>query len=496
MSLQVHASLNPEKSAYINATSGQQMSFAELDTASARLARILRSRLVEGDRVAILLGNRADYAVAIWAARRAALRYVPVNWHLRPEEAAYIVENSDARALISAPDQADLANSIVQYAPSVEMRLSTGVAFDDFTAMDAIEQAGAYGPEMEGIYMFYSSGTTGAPKGILRPLPQRPFGTRLPIEDMMDSLYGFESDSVFFTPAPLYHGAPIGWTIGAQMLGGTAILPERFDAEATLAAIERYRVTHAQFVPTHFIRMLKLPSAVRGKYDLSSLKMVVHAAAPCPPEVKRAMMDWWGPIIHEYYSASEGVGTTKVGPQEWLERPGTVGRAVKGIPHVLDDEGNEASVGQVGHLYFEGADPFEYHKDSQKTAQFFNEKGWGCVGDLASMDADGFLYLAGRSSGLIISGGVNIYPQEIENALALHPAVLDIAVVGMPDPEMGDKVVALVQPSAGAAIGPALSDELLAFCRSKLSSFKCPREIRFVEALPRLPNGKLLKRYT
>jgi len=310
----------------------------------------------------------------------------------------------------------------------------------------------------------------------------------------MAGMFTFDDTAVFYSPAPLYHAAPMGWSMGAQMLGGTLILPRKFDAEATLAHIERYRVTHAQFVPTHFVRMLQLPVDVRAKYDVSSLRMVVHAAAPCPVDVKQQMIDWFGPVIYEYYSLSEGGGFTFVGPHEWLAHKGTVGRSVAGPIHVVDDAGNALPPGEVGHLMFENPERFEYHKEPAKTADFFDARGWSRPGDMGWINADGYLFLADRSSNMIISGGVNIYPQEAEAVLTLHPAIRDVAVIGVPDKDFGEAVKAVVELKPGIQPDNALAEAIIDHCRARLSRFKCPRTVDFIDALPRLPTGKLLKR--
>ena len=497
MSILVHARSMSDKPAIVIADTGETVRYADLNDRSMRLARVLRRSLDEGARVALLMDNVPAMFFAAWACRRAELRFVPVNWHLSRDEAAYIVTNSDAEALIVSPNLADLAADLVSAAPSLRILLSAGAACGPFASMDAAiddEPHEPFGDEAEGGFMFYSSGTTGRPKGILRPLAGEPFNTPLMIEQMMAGLFGFDTTSVFYSPAPLYHAAPMGWSMGAQVLGGTVVLPRRFDAEATLAHISRYRVTHAQFVPTHFVRMLQLPEAVRAQYDVTSLKMVVHAAAPCPIDVKRAMLDWFGPIIMEFYGLSEGGGFTMVAPDEWLARPGTVGRSVTGPIHVVDDAGELLPAGKVGHLRFENPDPFEYHKEPGKTADFFDKRGWAQPGDMGWLDTEGYLFLADRSSNMIISGGVNIYPQEAEAVLTLHPAIRDVAVIGVPDKEYGEAVKAVVELKDGVVPGQALADDILAYCRSHLSKYKCPKTVDFTGALPRLPTGKLLKR--
>jgi acyl-CoA synthetase (AMP-forming)/AMP-acid ligase II len=314
---------------------------------------------------------------------------------------------------------------------------------------------------------------------------------------MLAGLFGFSSDTVYLSPAPLYHAAPAGWTTGTQRLGGTAVVMERFDPLELLAAVERHRVTHVQLVPTHMIRLLELPEADRARFDLSSLQRVIHAAAPCPVDVKRRFMDWVGPIVHEFYSGSEGAGFCYIGPEEWLAHPGSVGRSMTGAIHILDAEGEELPVGEEGEVWFETNRPFEYHKDPEKTRSVWDDRGWSWLGDVGRVDADGYLYLTDRASHMIISGGVNIYPREAEDVLVGHPAVADVAIMGVPDPEMGERVCAFIQLAedpVGITADGAGADELISWCRERLSHFKCPREVRFVDELPRLPTGKLLKR--
>jgi acyl-CoA synthetase (AMP-forming)/AMP-acid ligase II len=497
VSILTFADATPDKPAVIAAETGEAISFGALNAASMRLARVLRRSLDEGARVALLMENVPAIHVAGWACRRAGLRFVPVNWHLSRDEAAYIVTNSDAEALIVSPGLTDLATEIAGLVPDLKLLLTSGAPFGRFESLDAAiaaEPAEPFGVETEGNYMFYSSGTTGQPKGIMRALRGVAFNAPLRIEQMMAGLFTFDDASVFYSPAPLYHAAPMGWSMGTLMLGGTVVFPRKFDAEATLAHIERYRVTHAQFVPTHFVRMLQLPAEIRAKYDVSSLRMVVHAAAPCPVDVKEAMFEWFGPIIYEYYGLSEGGGFTIVRPDEWLAHKGTVGRSVTGPIHVVDDHGNELPSGEVGHLMFEKPEPFAYHKEPAKTAEFFDARGWSRPGDMGWLDEEGYLFLADRSSNMIISGGVNIYPQEAEAVLTLHPAIRDVAVIGVPDKDFGEAVKAVVELKPGVQPGEALAEEILAHCRARLSRFKCPKSVDFIDELPRLPTGKLLKR--
>jgi acyl-CoA synthetase (AMP-forming)/AMP-acid ligase II len=497
MSFVDHARNSPDKPAVITAGTGEQFSFGDLDSASRRLARVLRRDLTAGARVALLLENGPGYFLAGWACRRSELRFVPVNWHLNRDEAAYIVSNSDAEALIASPGLATLATGLVEGLPCLKRLLADGTTFGNFRSLAtaiAAEPDEPLLPEREGSFMFYSSGTTGQPKGILRKLSGDPFGTRLLIEQIIAERFGFGPETIYYSPAPLYHAAPLAWSMATQTLGGTAVIAPRFDAEATLQHIERHRITHAQFVPTHFVRMLQLPSETRRRYDLSSLAMVIHAAAPCPVEVKERMLEWLGPIVYEYYGASEG-GFTMAGPQEWLANKGTVGRPVGGTIQIVDDLGRKVPAGVVGHLVLDQGAPFEYHKDPGKTAAFFDAQGRGRPGDMGWLNADGYLFLADRSNNMIISGGVNIYPQEAEAVLALHPAIRDVAVIGVPDKDKGEAIKAVVEVAAGCTPGDALADELIAYCRARLSKFKCPQSVDFVDALPRLPTGKLLKRH-
>jgi long-chain acyl-CoA synthetase len=509
VSINVHAQRTPDKVAVAVVETGATLTYAQLDDASARLARLLRERGAKhGDRVSVLMDNRAEYLVAVWAARRCGLRSVPINWHLKTEEAAYVVDNSDSVALITSQPLLELAETVRERCPQLKTHLVFGPAGRGFESVEAATAGLAPWPmtdEPEGALMPYSSGTSGRPKGILRPLADTRFGDRIGFEQMVEVAYGFSADTVYLCPAPLYHTAPIGWSMATLANGGTLVVLHSYDPEQALKAIETHRVTHAQFVPTHFIRMLKLPEAARSAYDLSSLKFAIHAAAPCPVEVKEAMIAWWGPIIYEYYAGSEGGGFVSLNTEEWLKHRGSVGKVQTtaalgmGNPggqtavHIVDPEtGEEVKSGDVGVIYFAAATPFDYYKDPGKTAEFFNDKGWGTLGDMGWIDGEGYLYLTDRKSHMIISGGVNIYPQEIESVLALHPAVADVGVIGVPNAEFGEEVKAVVQPAVEPS--EALAEELMAYCRERLAGYKCPRTVDFAETLPRLPNGKLLKR--
>jgi long-chain acyl-CoA synthetase len=494
----VHARERPDAPALVMGGSRTVVTFRELEERSNRLARLLRSRGLEaGDHLAVLLDNTPRYLEVVWAGLRAGLYVTPINWHLGADETGYIIEDCEANALVTSSAFAELVGKLEPYLGDVTTRLAIGEGVAGFEVYDdpvAGEVPEPISDESEGAYMFYSSGTTGRPKGIKPPRPGLPFGSGSMLEPMLTHLYGVDDTAVYLCPAPLYHAAPIGWSIAMQRLGATVVVMERFDAEEALALIERERVTHAQFVPTHFIRMLKLPAHVRARYDTSSLRTVVHAAAPCPVEVKQQMLDWWGDKVYEYYSGSEGSGFCAIGPEEWRAHRGSVGRPVIGTVHIVGEQGVEQPPGEVGQIWFEGPANFEYHNDPVKTAEAFDEHGWSTMGDVGYVDDDGYVYLTDRVSHMIISGGVNIYPQEIENVLALHPAVTDVAVIGVPDTDMGESVKAVVQPADPSAASDELAAELMAYCRERLAGFKCPRSVDFVDELPRLPTGKLLKR--
>jgi acyl-CoA synthetase (AMP-forming)/AMP-acid ligase II len=495
----VRAASDPDRPAVVMAGSEAVVTYGELEERSQRLAHLLRAAgLRPGDHLAILLENHPRYFEVFWAAMRAGLYCTPINWHLKPDEAGYIVADCEAEAVVTSGALRDVAAGLDPYLGDVTTRLVVDGDLPGWTPYEAAiaeHPARPLDDELEGSFMFYSSGTTGRPKGIKPPLSGAAYGEAVsPLVLLIQGLFGFTADSVYLCPAPLYHAAPLGWSTAVQRLGGTVVVMESFDAAAALAAIEAHRVTQAQFVPTHFVRMLKLDDDERARHDLSSLQTAVHAAAPCPVEVKRAMLDWWGPIVHEYYAGSEGNGFCYASPEDWLAHPGTVGRPVMGTVHVLDDGGNELPTGETGQIWFESPTVFEYHNDPAKTRAAFNDRGWSSLGDIGHVDDDGFVYLTDRASHMIISGGVNIYPQEVENELTLHPAVRDVAVIGVPNEEFGEEVKAVVVAADPSTAGPALAGELIAHCRSRLAGYKCPATVDFVDELPRLPTGKLLKR--
>lgn len=476
------------------AGTGASLTYEALDRRSDVLARIFAARgCAPGDNVAVLLHNDPAYFEVAWAAQRSGLRLTPVNWHLAADEVRYVVEDCGARVVVSSTALVDLANLAVEGDEIVRF-LVDGAAPGWEDLRTAVEGPTARYAEAEGLVMFYSSGTTGRPKGIVRPTAGAPYGTGTPTDRLMGGRYGFDADVVYLSPAPLYHAAPLAWSMGTHRRGGTVVLMNRFDPVAALAAIERFGVTHAQFVPTMFVRLLKLDGETRRRHDVRSLRMVIHAAAPCPVDVKQQMIDWWGPVIHEYYAGSEGVGFVAIGPEEWMRRPGSVGRSLRGPLHILDEDGNALPPGQSGVVWFESDARFEYHGDPEKTSSAFNERGWATLGDIGYLDEDGYLFLTDRATDLIISGGVNIYPQEVEQALLAHPAVLDAGVVGAHDAEFGESVVAFVELVSRDDHDPVIVDELHAFLRERLAGFKCPRQIVVTDDMPRLPTGKLLRR--
>ena len=492
---------HPDKPAFIMAATGETVSYAELDARSNRLAHLLRAHGLERlDHYSIFMENNARYLETCCAGERSGLYYTCVNSYLKADELAYILNNSESKALIASGATRDVALEALKQCPKVKLCLIVDGTGDDGPFADYAQAVSKHpstpiADEALGVAMLYSSGTTGRPKGILRPLPENPPSKPLPLWDFLANAWQCREDMIYLSPAPLYHSAPqgaVGLTIRS---GGTAILMERFDPEQYLAFVEKYRVTHSQLVPTMFSRMLKLPEDVRSRYDLSSLQFVVHAAAPCPVQVKEQMIAWWGPIIHEYYSATEGLGYTACNSEEWLAHKGSVGRVLLGDLHILDEEGKPSPKGVPGEIWFKTASPFEYYNDASRTAESRSSDGaMSTVGDVGYVDDDGFLYLTDRSTFMIISGGVNIYPQECENLLITHPKIADAAVFGVPNEDLGEEVKAVVQPMPGVEAGPELEKELIAYCAEHLSRQKVPRSIDFTDELPRLPTGKLYKK--
>jgi long-chain acyl-CoA synthetase len=497
-----HAQDHPDKPAVIMAGSGEQVTYRELDDRSNQLAQLMwDAGLRPGDGVTIFMENHPRYFECSWAAIRSGLYFTTINRYLTAEEAAYIINDSGAKVLLTSRAMAETASEILPLIPDAPVRLMVDGAVDGF---EPYEQAVAAFPaeplaqQPRGEFMLYSSGTTGRPKGIKRPLSGQMIDEDPgAVVALMSGLFRFDADARYLSPAPLYHSAPLGFTTGTQAVGGTAVVMERFDPVAAIENLGRYEITHSQWVPTMFTRMLKLPEAERAKLDAPTHQVAIHAAAPCPVEVKQQMIEWWGPIIYEYYAGTEVNGFVFCTSEQWLAHPGTVGQAILGVIHICDDEGVELPNGEPGTIYFERDEmPFEYHNDPAKTrgAQHPEHPTWSTLGDVGYVDDEGYLYLTDRKSFMIISGGVNIYPQEIEDAMVMHPQIADVAVFGVPNEEMGEEVKAVVQLADGVERSPELAEELLAWTRQRIAHYKAPRSIDFTDELPRLPTGKLYKR--
>lgn len=494
-----HALAAPDKPAYIMGRGGEVVTYRQLDERSSQGAHLLRSRgLRSDDAIAIFMSNHPRFFEVCWAAQRSGLIYTPISTHLTAGEISYILEDCGARVLVVTNDLADVAAAAVERAPHIGTRF---VAGGDHTGFERWESAIAGHPtnpiedEIEGAAMLYSSGTTGYPKGIRHSLGERAIGTPPSIaRGLAAGMFGFGADTVYLSPAPSYHSAPLRFIMATQRIGATAIIMEKFDPLLALELIERHRVTHSQWVPTMFVRLLRLAADERSRFDLSSQRWALHAAAPCPVSVKRQMIEWWGPILYEYYSATEGNGSTTITSEEWLRHPGSVGRPLNCQVHIAGDDGRELPTGEIGTVYFSGGGSFEYHNDAGKTAASRHARGWSTVGDMGYLDDEGYLYLTDRKANMIISGGVNIYPQEAENVLSGHPKVADVAVFGIPNEDYGEEVKAVVELIAGVQQSPEIERELLDFCRSQLAGIKCPRSIDFADQLPRSEAGKLYKR--
>ncbi|GLZ15943.1 putative acyl-CoA ligase [Actinomadura sp. NBRC 104425] len=499
-----YAISKPDHPAMIMAGGGERITYAELDRRSIRLARVLDHHGLAPDAtVAVVCENRLEWAEMIWAVARSGRCCAPVNRHLGPAEMVQLLRAADADALLISGVGRQTLREVVGHVPGLRLTLLIEDGADpggdlpdgchDYHASLAAMPDDPLPRERLGGRMMFSSGTTGTPKGIRHPGSDIHPADAPPHLGGYTELFGFDGDTVYLSPAPTYHTAPFRFVFAITQLGGTVVSMGRFDPVRTLEAIERYRVTHAQFVPTMLQRMLRLPEEVRRRFDLSSLKVAITGAAPCPPELKLRIMDWWGPVLHELYGASESYGNCHIGPQEMLRRPASVGRALRGTIHITDEDGRELPPGRPGTVWFEGTAPFEYQGDPAKTRDSGNPRGWRTVGDVGYLDEEGYLYLTGRRDHLIISGGVNIHPQEAEDVLAVHPKVEDVAVIGVPDEEYGQSVKAVVVAARDAAAGPELAAELIAYCRDRLAHYKCPRSVDFTDALPRGDNGKLYK---
>ena len=495
----IFAQTHPDKPAFIMAGSGQAVTYRQLEDRSNQFAQLFRKLgLQVGDTVAIFMENNVHYLPVCVAAQRAGLYFTCISSRLTTGEVEYIVGDCAAKAFIATDQMGEVARELGQRMPGVKKLMFGGRMGGYDSAEDAVKSMPAtpVADETPGTDMLYSSGTTGRPKGVKRPLTGGPLvgGAPNPLSMLVKMLYGFDENTVYLSPAPLYHAAPLRYNLAVLGFGGTSVVMEHFDPEQALAIAQKYKTSHSQWVPTMFVRMLKLPEEVRRKYDMSAMKVAIHAAAPCPVPVKRQMIEWWGPVIYEYYAGTEGNGFCAITSPEWLAHPGSVGKALLGELHIVGEDGNECPVGTAGTIYFANGPEFSYHNDPKKTAEARNEKGWSTLGDVGYVDKDGYLYLTDRKAFMIISGGVNIYPQEAENVLINHPKVADVAVIGVPNEDFGEEVKAVVQPMNWADATPALAEDLMAYCREHLSAIKCPRSVDFERELPRHPTGKLYKR--
>jgi len=494
---------DPALPAVVMATSGEVLTYGELDAAANRIARLLRSMgLQPGDHIALCLENSPRFFEVVWGAHYAGLLYTACSTRLTEEELAYVVDDCGAKVVVFSPRYAGPATSITDATPRVERRLSAGGHIDGHESIEELsgrlDPAPIGEPRIAGRDMLYSSGTTGRPKGIrptelTAPLDEAPVLVTPVLRDML----GVTAADVYLSPAPLYHAAPLRFCLAFHQLGAAVVVMERFDAEQALTVIAERGVTATQMVPTMFVRLLRLPDEVRAAADLSTLRFALHAGAPCPRAVKQQMIEWWGPIIHEYYASTEACGLTWITSDDWLAHPGSVGRALIGVAHIVGEDGAELRPGETGAVAFSDGPAFEYHNDPAKTAAATDERGWQSFGDIGHLDEDGFLYLTDRASHMIITGGVNVYPQETEDVLQSHPAVMDAAVFGVPSVEWGEEVKAVVQPvtmPADDAAAAALTAQLLDHCRAHLADLKCPRSIDLRADLPRHDTGKLYKR--
>ena len=496
-----HAAATPDRIATIMAGSGESLTYGELNERSIRLAHHLHaSGLRPGDVVALFMENNIRYHEVYWAVVRSGMYVCAVNKFLTAEEVVYIVNDSGSKALLTSAALGPIARDLLGAIEACPVRLMIdGVVagYDCYEDAIAKQPTEPLAQEPRGDFMNYSSGTTGRPKGIKRPLSGEDFAGASMLDILVEKLYQVGTETVYLSPAPLYHAAPLGFTAAVHSLGGTNVIMEKFDPVASLRLIEKHRVTHSQWVPTMFIRMLKLDAADRAGHDLSSHQIAIHAAAPCPIDVKHQMIDWWGPIIWEYYGGTELNGMTVCNSEQWLAHPGSVGSSIMGVLHICDEAGKDLPAGETGTIYFErDIMPFQYHGDPEKTEAARHPKHpfWTKLGDVGYLDEDGFLYLTDRESFMIISGGVNIYPQEIEDCIVMHPKVADVAVFGVPNTDFGEEVKAVVQPAPGVAPSDDLAAEIAAYAGEHLANYKVPRSVDFEAELPRLETGKLYKR--
>ena len=499
-----YAAERPDDDALILASTGSRQSWGELDRASDEIARALRDLGVErGDHIALVVGNVPVFFDVMWAALRSGLLYTAVNTYLTPREVTGVLRACAPSVVIATRPFVDLVD---QAWPHLATRPHLIAVADvgeprswptGWRDLDDVRGACSPAPlaEAEGAPLWFSSGTSGQPKAVVRPLPDCPPGFGDPVAAHYAEIFGLDETTVHLCVGPLHHAAPVGFSTAVHRAGGTVVLTERFDPEELLTWIDRYGVTSTHLVPTMFVRLLKLPDAVRSSFDLGSLRTVLHGAAPCPAEVKRQMIEWWGPVLEEYYGGTEGIGSTVVSSREWLERPGTVGRASRGTIHITDESGSELDVGETGLVWFDNPDfTARYRDDADETDAITHPAGWQTLGDIDHLDEADYLFLTDRWSHKIVTGGVNVFPREIEDVLLQHPAVLDVAVIGVPHAEMGEEVKAVVQLVDPSAASDDTAQVLLTWCRERLARFKCPRSVDFDPSLPRSDNGKLYKR--
>jgi len=491
------ASGDANRVAFQMCETGESVTFGQLEARANQVAQVLRGHgVARGAHIALLMKNHRRLLEACFGADRAGVYYTTISTRLMADEIAYIVRDCAARILVVSAELEDLVQQLKPLLPADLRCFALGAAVWGFQSWESVVDSAPVEPiedPAQGLDMLYSSGTTGRPKGVKWPMPPAPAGARTMLVQLLAPLFGYGRDTRYLSPAPLYHAAPLRHSMTVIKLGGTVFVMESFDAEQALRWIAHHRVTHSQWVPTMFVRMLKLPDELRLRHDLSSMRVAIHAAAPCPIEVKERMLDWWGPLIFEYYAGTENNGFCTITPLEWVQHKGSVGRASQGVLHICDEEGRELPVGETGLVYFSDGPQFEYHNDPIRTAQTRNAQGWSTLGDIGRLDAEGYLYLVDRRAFMIISGGVNIYPQEAESVLIGHPSVVDVAVIGVPHDELGEQVKAVVQLIDPAHAGPEMAAELMAYCRQRMAGFKCPRSIDFDAALPRHPTGKLYK---
>jgi long-chain acyl-CoA synthetase len=492
------ARATPDRPAYIMAGSGQVVTYGELDRRSHQIAHFFRQQgLQPGDHIALMMKNCAEFLQVAQGALRSGVVYTPISTHLREDETAYIIQNCQAKLFIVSADLIEVAADAAATASLDRIWVVGGGAsgFADWNTAIAGLPETPIDDECTGAPMLYSSGTTGQPKGVFQKPASTDINQAHALEMSVGAFFGFNTETIYLSPAPLYHAAPLHYNTLVLATGGTSIIMEKFDPEHALELIQTYRATHSQWVPIMFVRMLKLDEEIRTRYDLSSMRMAIHAAAPCPIDVKQAMIDWWGPVIFEYYAASEGIGFTLIDSEQWLTHRGSVGRPLFGDPRIVDESGAVLPPGEIGQVYFADSSPFEYFGEPEKTREAFDQRGWGTTGDMGYLDEEGYLYLTDRKNFMIISGGVNIYPAEIENLMITHPLVADVAVFGIPNEEFGEQVHAVVQPHDWVDAHEATAEALKTWLRERLSHIKVPRSIEFIESLPRMDNGKLYKRH-